>query len=92
MALPVIALRTGGGWQVRLLIPQTGTPAVKVGDDVTISVPAAQLAGIRGMITELSPQPVAGSGSAASEAVVQVRGGTRTTPLSGMSATVRLGS
>ena len=60
MALPVIALRTGGGWQVRLLIPPTGTSAAKVGGNVTISVPAAQLTGIKGTITELSPRPVAG--------------------------------
>ena len=48
MALPVIALRTGGGWQVRLLIPQTGIGAVKAGRTVTISVPAAQLSGVIG--------------------------------------------
>ena len=92
MALPVIALRTGGGWQVRLLIPQTDTSAVKVGGNVTISVPAAQLTGIKGTITELSPVPVASSGSASYEAVVQVPGRTRITPLSGMTANVQLGS
>jgi len=92
MALPVIALRTGGGWQVRLLIPPTGTSAVKVGGNVTISVPAAQLTGIRGTITELSPRPVASSGSASYEAVVQVPGRTRITPLSGMTANVELSS
>ena len=52
LALPVIALRTGGGWQVRLLIPQTDTSAVKVGGKVTISVPAAQLSGVKGTIGE----------------------------------------
>jgi multidrug efflux pump subunit AcrA (membrane-fusion protein) len=92
LALPVIALRTGGGWQVRLLIPQTDTSAVKVGGNVTISVPAAQLTGIKGTITELSPMPVASSGSASYEAVVQVLGRTRITPLSGMTANVQLGS
>jgi multidrug efflux pump subunit AcrA (membrane-fusion protein) len=92
MALPVIALRTGGGWQVRLLIPPTGTSAVKVGGNVTISVPAAQLTGIRGAITELSPRPVASSGSASREAVVQVPGRTRIIPLSGMTANVELSS
>ena len=91
MALPVIALRTGGGWQVRLLIPQTDTSAVKVGGNVTISVPAAQLSGVKGTIGELSPTPVTSSGSAAYEAVVQVPGRTRVTPLSGMTANVRLG-
>ena len=92
MALPVIALRAGGGWQVRLLIPPTGTSAVKVGGNVTISVPAAQLTGIKGTITELSPRPVANSGSASHEAVVQVLGRTRITPLSGMTANVELSS
>jgi multidrug efflux pump subunit AcrA (membrane-fusion protein) len=92
MALPVIALRSGGGWQVRLLIPPTGTSAVKVGGKVTISVPAAQLTGIKGTITELSPRPVASSGSASHEAVVQVPGRTRIIPLSGMTANVELSS
>src|SRR5580693_8354061 len=91
-ALPVIALRTGGGWQVRLLIPPTGTSAVKVGGNVTISLPAAQLTGIKGTITELSPRPVASSGSVSHEAVVRVLGRTRITPLSGMTANVELSS
>jgi multidrug efflux pump subunit AcrA (membrane-fusion protein) len=92
MALPVIALRTGGGWQVRLLIPQTAASAVKAGANVTISVPAAQLSGIKGTVRELSPRPVAGSGSASYKAVVQVPGPTRFTPFSGMTANVQLGS
>lgn len=92
VALPVIALRTGGGWQVRLLIPPARTSAVKVGGNVTISVPAAQLSGIKGTITELSPRPVAGSGKASYQAVVQVLGRTRITPLSGLTANVELSS
>ncbi|HEX3388310.1 MAG TPA: biotin/lipoyl-binding protein, partial [Streptosporangiaceae bacterium] len=92
LALPVIALRTGGGWQVSLLIPRTDTSAVKVGEGVTISVPAAQLSGAKGTIRELSPMPVSSSGRATYEAVVRVLGRTRTTPLSGMTAHVQLGS
>ena len=92
LALPVIALRTGGGWQVSLLIPQTDTSAVKVGGNVTISVPAAQLSRVKGTIRELSPTPVSSSGGTAYEAVVRVLGRTRTTPLSGMTANVQLGS
>lgn len=92
LALPVIALRTRGGWQVSLLIPQTDTSAVKVGGDVTISVPAAQISGVKGTIRELSPMPVSSSGGAAYEAVVRVLGRTQTTPLSGMTANVQLGS
>jgi len=92
VALPVIALRTGGGWQVRLLIPQTSASAVKVGANVTVSIPAAQLSGVRGTITEVSPTPVTSSGGAGYEAVVRVLGRTRITPLSGTTADVQLGS
>jgi hypothetical protein len=92
MALPVIALHTGGGWQVRLLIPQTDTSTVKAGGTVTISVPAAQLSGIKGTIENLSPMPVTNSGGAAYEAMVQVITRTTVTPLSGMTANVQLGS
>jgi multidrug efflux pump subunit AcrA (membrane-fusion protein) len=92
MALPVIALRTSGGWQVRLLIPQTSTSAVRVGQTVTISVPGAGLTGVRGTVEELSPVPVGTSGSAAYEVTVGVRTRTQITPLSGMTADVQLGS
>jgi multidrug efflux pump subunit AcrA (membrane-fusion protein) len=92
LTLPVIALLTGGGWQVSLLIPQTDTSAVKVGEDVTISVPAGQLRGVKGTIRELSPTPVSSSGGAALEAVVRVLGRTWSTPLGGMTANVQLGS
>ena len=92
LALPVITLRTGGGWQVSLLIAQADASAVKVGEDVTISVPAAQISGVKGTIRELSPTPVSSSGGVAYEAVVRVLGRTQTTPLSGMTANVQLGS
>jgi hypothetical protein len=92
LALPVIALRTGGRWQVSLLIPQTATSAVKVGEDVTISVPAAQLSGVKATIRELSPTPVSSSVGGAYEAVARVLGRTRSIPLSGMTANVQLGS
>jgi multidrug efflux pump subunit AcrA (membrane-fusion protein) len=92
LALPMIALRTGRRWQVSLLIPQTDRSAVKVGEDVTISVPAAQLSGVKGTIRELSPAPVTSSGGAAYEAVVRVLGRTRSTPFSGLTANVQLGS
>lgn len=92
LAPPVIALRTGGRWQVSLLIPKTATSAVKVGQDVTISVPAAQLSGVKATIRELSPTPVSGSDGGAYEAVARVLSRTRSIPLSGMTANVQLGS
>ena len=91
-ALPVITLRTGGGWQVSLLIAQADASAVKVGEDVTISVLAVQISGVKGTIRKLSPTPVSSSGGVAYEAVVRVLGRTQTTPLSGMTANVQLGS
>jgi multidrug resistance efflux pump len=87
---PVIALRTSGGWQVRLLIPQSSISGVQVGQKATISVPAAQLSGVRGTVAELSPTPVSTSGGASYEAVVGVQGHTAVAPLSGMSANVQL--
>jgi multidrug resistance efflux pump len=89
---PVLALRTSGGWQVRLLIPQSSVSGVRVGKSATISVPAAQLSGLRGTVTELSPTPVSTSGGASYEAVISVPSRTAVTPLSGMSANVQLAS
>jgi multidrug efflux pump subunit AcrA (membrane-fusion protein) len=89
---PVLALRTSGGWQVRLLVPQSSVSGVRVGKAATISVPAAQLSAVRGTVTELSPTPVSTSGGASYEAVISVTGHTAVTPLSGMSANVQLAS
>jgi multidrug efflux pump subunit AcrA (membrane-fusion protein) len=89
---PVLALRTSGGWQVRLLIPQSSVAGVRVGKSATISVPAADLSGVRGTVTELSPTPVSTSGGASYEAVISVPSHTAVTPLSGMSANVQLAS
>jgi len=89
---PVLALRTSGGWQVRLLVPQSSVSGVRVGQAAAISVPAAQLSGVRGTVTELSPTPVSTSGGASYEAVISVTGHAVVTPLSGMSANVQLAS
>jgi len=88
---PVLALRTSGGWQVRLLIPQSSVARVQVGTKAAISVPAARLSGLRGTVTELSPTPVSTSSGASYEVVVSVHGHTAVIPLTGMSANVQLG-
>ena len=88
---PVLALRTSGGWQVRLLIPQSSVSRVQVGTTATISVPAARISGLRGTVTELSPTPVSTSSGASYEVVVSVHGHTAVIPLTGMSANVQLG-
>jgi multidrug resistance efflux pump len=92
-ALPVIALRSAGGWQVSLPIPAASAAAVRVGQPVSVSVPALRLSGIRGRVIRLSQIPASSPGGAAGEeAVVQVPGAAGSTPLSGMTADIQLGA
>lgn len=86
--LPVIALRTSSQLQVRLLIPAESPAALKVGSTVTLSVPAAGLTQVTGVITALAPAS-AGGGDVA---VVQVRGTIPATALTGMRADVHVSS
>lgn len=86
--LPVIALRTSSQLQVRLLIPAESPAALKVGSAVTLSVPAAGLTRVTGLISELAPAS-AGGGDVA---VVQVRGAIPATALTGMRADVHVSS
>jgi multidrug efflux pump subunit AcrA (membrane-fusion protein) len=91
-AQPLISLRTSAGWQVKMLLPESSISAIRPGLDVTVSVPAAGLSGIRGYIQELLPTPVTTSAGVAYQAVVHVLGQQRAVPLSGMTANVQLGS
>jgi multidrug efflux pump subunit AcrA (membrane-fusion protein) len=91
-AMPVIVLRTSGAWQVVVPIPESSAANVRAGQVVIISVPSAHLSGVRGRIQELLPTPVTTSGGIVYQAVVNVLGHQRVTPLSGMAADVRLGS
>jgi multidrug efflux pump subunit AcrA (membrane-fusion protein) len=90
-AMPVIVLRTSGAWQVVVLIPEQSASEVRAGEVVMVSVPAAHLSGVRGHIQELWPTPVMTSAGIAYQAVVNVLGHQRATPLGGMAADVRLG-
>lgn len=85
--LPVIALRTASSLQVRLSIPAESPAALRVGSVLTVSVPAARLTRVSGIITALTPG--AGGGQVA---VIQVRGAVPATALTGMRATVYLSS
>jgi multidrug efflux pump subunit AcrA (membrane-fusion protein) len=91
-AQPLISLRTSADWQVKMLLPESSISAIRPGLDVTVSVPAAGLNGIRGYIQELLPTPVTTSSGVAYQAVVHVLGQQRAVPLSGMTANVQLGS
>lgn len=91
-ALPVIALRTSSNWQVVMLVPEGSTSAVRNGQDVTVSVPAVGLRGLRGYVQQMSPTPVTTSAGVAYQALVNIRGHQRVTPLGGMTADIQLGS
>lgn len=85
--LPVIALHTASRLQVRLAIPAESPAALRAGSVVTLSVPAARLTRVSGVVTALTPS--AGGGQVA---VVQVRGTVPATALTGMRASVYLSS
>jgi biotin carboxyl carrier protein len=88
--LPVLALRTASSVQVRVVIPAETPAAVRVGFPVTVSVPAARLSRLSGVITELAARPDSLGGG--QQAVVQLRGNTSVPPLTGMTADVHLGA
>jgi len=88
--LPVLALRTASSVQVRVVIPTETPAAVRIGYPVTISVPAARLSRVSGVITELSARPDSRGGG--EQAVVQLRGNAPVPPLTGMTADVHLGA
>ncbi len=88
--LPVIALRTSSSVQIRLLIPAQSPAALRVGSLVRLSVPAARLTRISGVITALAAGPASSGGGQL--AVIQVRGRTPATALTGMRASVYLSS
>jgi multidrug resistance efflux pump len=92
-AIPIIALRSAGGWQVSLPIPAASAAAVRVGQPVSVSVPVLRLSGVRGRVIQLSQVPASSPGGAAGEeALVQVPGTAASTPLSGMTADIQLGA
>ncbi len=85
--LPMIALRTASSLQIRLSIPAESPAALRVGSVLTLSVPAARLTRVSGVVTTLSP-----SAGGSQAAVIQVRGAVPATALTGMQATVYLSS
>ena len=91
-ALPMIALRTSGTWQVTVLVPESEIQQVHSGRPVAVAVPAVGLSGVRGTIQQVSPTPVSTSIGTAYQAVVRISGHQRVTPLGGMTANVQLGS
>jgi multidrug resistance efflux pump len=91
-SLPIVALRTSDIWQVTVLVPESSVTDVKVGQDVTIDVPAANVSAVPGRVEELLTTPVATPQGTGYQAVVTVLDRQRETPPSGMAADVQLGS
>jgi hypothetical protein len=90
--LPVVALRVSDSWEVVILVPERSISTVKAGAAVTISVPSANISGLRGEIEEVLPTPESTAQGVAYQAVVTVPGSQPSAPLSGMSANVDLDS
>jgi hypothetical protein len=91
-SLPIIALRTSDTWQVTMLVPESSVADVKVGQNVTIDVPAASISGVPGRVQELLTTPVVTPQGTGYQAVVTVLDRQQDTPPSGMAADVQLGS
>jgi macrolide-specific efflux system membrane fusion protein len=91
-SLPIIALRTSDTWQVTVLVPEGSVGEIKVGQAVSIDVPAAGISSVPGRIQELLATPVATSQGTGYEAVVTILDPRQVTPPSGMAANVELGS
>jgi multidrug efflux pump subunit AcrA (membrane-fusion protein) len=89
-ALPMIALRTSGGWLVDILVPQADIASIHTGQRATISVPAVRLSNVPGYIQGLSPSPINTSTGVAYQVAISVSGHQRATPFSGMTADVQL--
>jgi hypothetical protein len=86
-------------WQVSVIIPEQAPAAsfagqnaqsARVGLPVTISVPAAGISAVSGLITKLTARTASMGGGF--QALVQPRAGTRVIPSPGKTADVTLGS
>jgi multidrug efflux pump subunit AcrA (membrane-fusion protein) len=88
--LPMIQLRAAGGWEVLALVPQSSAGRVRAGQPVTVSIPAAHLTGLDGVVREVLATPVNTADGDMYEAIVTVSSPAPGTPLDGMTANVAL--
>jgi multidrug efflux pump subunit AcrA (membrane-fusion protein) len=70
--LPMIQLRISGSWEVLTLIPESTASSVHAGQAVRVSVPAAGLGGLSGVVREVLATPVATSDGDMYEAIVTI--------------------
>jgi multidrug efflux pump subunit AcrA (membrane-fusion protein) len=90
LTLPVIQLRTSPSWAVLVLVPESSAAAVRAGQPVAVSVPAAHLTGVQGTISEVLATPVTTAEGEMYEAIVAITSHGSDPPLDGMTANVHL--
>jgi multidrug efflux pump subunit AcrA (membrane-fusion protein) len=90
-AMPAIQLRTSRSWQVLMLVPEGSAASVRGGQPVRVSVPAAGLSAVPGVVEQLLATPVITADGGMYEAVVTV-GSRQDPPLDGMTANILLTS
>jgi multidrug efflux pump subunit AcrA (membrane-fusion protein) len=88
-ALPAIQLRTSGSWQVLMLVPEGSVASVRAGQAVRVSVPAAGLSAVPGVVKQILATPVMTADGGMYEAVVTA-GMRPDPPLDGMTANIQL--
>jgi len=86
--LPMIQLRTSGGWQVLMLVPEGTAATIRAGEPVRVSVPAAGLSAVPGTIRGVLAAPVSTADGDMYEAVVTVASRRADPPLDGMTADI----
>jgi multidrug efflux pump subunit AcrA (membrane-fusion protein) len=87
--LPLIELRTSTAWAVVVLLPGGASSSLRPGQDVTVSVPAAHLQGLRGQTQKLpGAEPVSTASGVDYEMVVTILSRRADPPLAGMTADV----
>jgi multidrug efflux pump subunit AcrA (membrane-fusion protein) len=89
-SLPVIALRVSSSWSVVAYVPENSVSAVRSGERVTVSVPAAGIKNVRGSVLEMLPDPVQSSSGLLYQAVISISGSVSNPPLNDMAANIEL--
>jgi multidrug efflux pump subunit AcrA (membrane-fusion protein) len=93
--LPMVQLRISTSWDVLALLPASMAPSVRNGQAVQVSVPAAGLNAVRGVVQDVLAQPVTTADGDMYEAIVTVPSHCCTShgadlPLDGMTANIML--
>jgi len=91
-SLPVVTLRVSSAWSVVAYIGETSVSSIKSGEPVTVSVPAAGIKDVPGLIQQVLPDPVESSSGPLYEAMVTITSSVASPPLNEMAANIELSS